>query len=71
MIVSYAKETTWVYQSLLSISTIFMALFFLSIGMLINPSFILEYWLQLSLLVPLVFITTTFINAGILKTLGG
>ncbi len=50
IVVSSARETEWVYKSLDSLRVIFIALFFLSIGMLIDLSFVqkilskLDYW---------------------------
>ncbi len=70
MIVSSAKETHWVHQSLSSIRIIFMALFFVSIGMLINVKFIIEYWWQISALIFAAYSTNLLINAGILKAIG-
>lgn len=40
MLVSSSKSTEWVYQSLLSFKVLFVALFFVSIGMLIDLNFI-------------------------------
>lgn len=70
MIVSSAKETAWVHSSLSSIRTIFIALFFVSVGMLIDPDFIVENWILISTLILLVLLTNTFINGLILKLLG-
>lgn len=70
MIVASAKETHWVHESLSSVRTIFMALFFVSIGMLINLHFILVYWWQISALIVAAYATNLLINAGILKALG-
>lgn len=70
MVISSAKETHWVHHSLLSIRTIFIAVFFVSIGMLIKLPFLILYWRQISMLILTTFLTNSFINAGILKTLG-
>lgn len=70
MIVSSARETHWVHQSLSSVRTIFMALFFVSVGMLININFIIEFWWQISALIVAAYTTNLLINAAILKTLG-
>ena len=70
MIVSSAKETHWVYKSLSSIRVIFIALFFVSVGMLINLSFFLEHWIQVTLMMLAAVFSNTLINAGILRLLG-
>lgn len=70
MIVSSAKETHWVHQSLTSVRTIFLAIFFVSIGMLIDLKFLAQYWWQISALIVAAFSTNLLINAGILKALG-
>jgi monovalent cation:H+ antiporter-2, CPA2 family len=70
IIVSAAKETKWVHDSLHSFYIIFVALFFISIGMLIDVNFLIEHIKVILLLVIAVFLTNTFINALILKFLG-
>ncbi len=70
MIIGAAKETQWVHHSLESFRVIFVALFFVSIGLLVDLEFIAEYWGQIALLVILVILTNTFINGVILKLLG-
>lgn len=70
ILVSTAKETQWVHHALEPFRVVFVALFFVSIGMLVNPTFLLEHWLQISLLVLAVYITNTFINASILRASG-
>lgn len=70
MVIGAAKETQWVHHSLESFRIVFVALFFVSIGMLVDLAFIKEHWLQVSALVLLVIITNTFINGTILRMLG-
>ncbi len=70
MIIGAAKETQWVHHSLESFRVVFVALFFVSIGMLVNLEFIQQHWVQISALVLLVIITNTFINGAILRALG-
>jgi monovalent cation:H+ antiporter-2, CPA2 family len=67
IIVSAAKETKWIHDSLHSFYIIFVALFFISIGMLIDVNFLIEHIKVILLLVIAVFLTNTFINALILK----
>ncbi len=70
MIVRAAEETHWVKNRLAPFKIFLMALFFLSVGMLIDFSFIKQYKLELLLLTIVALGTNTFINAGILRSLG-
>jgi len=70
MLISAARETQWVHHNLEPFRVVFVALFFVSIGMLVNLDFIRTHWLQVALLVVMVFLTNTFINAVILRLLG-
>lgn len=70
MIVASARETDWVHHALEPLRVVFVALLFVSIGMLIEIGFVLDNWLQVGSLVIAVLLTNTFINAGILRALG-
>ncbi len=70
MLIGAAKETHWVHQALESFRILFVALFFVSIGMLVDLSFIANHLFQVIALVALVIITNTFINGAILRILG-
>ena len=70
ILVSATKETEWVHHSLDSFRVVFLALFFVSIGMLIDLDFIEQHWLLLLLLVLVTLLVNTFINALALKGLG-
>jgi len=70
MIIGAAKETQWVHHSLESFRVVFVALFFVSIGLLVDLSFIAQHWEQIAALVVLVIVTNTFITGAILKVLG-
>jgi CPA2 family monovalent cation:H+ antiporter-2 len=70
MVIGAAKETQWVHHSLESFRIVFVALFFVSIGMLVDLSFIQSHWLQVGALVILAIITNTFINGAVLRMLG-
>ncbi len=69
MLVASARETEWVHQSLEPFRTLFVALFFVSVGLLIDLNFIAEHWLQISLLVLAVLLTNTLVNALVLRGL--
>ena len=70
MVVSKAKETTWVHNSLHAFRVVFVALFFVSVGMLIDLDFLMENLGIVSIMVLLAFITNNFINAIIVRFLG-
>lgn len=70
MIISSAKETHWVHEKMDDFRVLFVALFFVSVGLLIDIDFIKEHFVLISLIVLVVFITKTFINALILRVLG-
>lgn len=70
MVIGAAKETQWVHHSLESFRVVFVALFFVSIGMLVDLGFIQSNWLHVGALVILVIVTNTFINGTILRMLG-
>lgn len=70
MIVSKAEETTWVHRSLHAFRIVFVALFFVSVGMLIDLDFLVSNLGIVSLMVLLTFITNNFINAIIVRFLG-
>ena len=70
MLIGAAKETRWVHHSLEPFRVLFVALFFVSIGMLVDLGFLQSHWYQVGALIVLVLITNTFINAVILRMLG-
>jgi CPA2 family monovalent cation:H+ antiporter-2 len=70
MLISSARETQWVHHSLEPFRVVFVALFFVSIGMLVDINFIKAHWYQIGVLVVAVFLTNTFINAVIIRMLG-
>ena len=70
MLIGAAKETRWVHNSLEPFRVLFVALFFVSIGMLVDLGFLQSHWYQVGALIVLVLITNTFINAVILRMLG-
>ena len=48
----------------------FVALFFVSIGMLVDIAFILPHWLEIIALTLLVLILNTFINGAVFRVFG-
>ncbi len=70
MLVGAAKETQWVHHSLEPFRVLFVALFFVSIGFLVDLQFIVTEWQQIGLLTFSVLIVNFSINAGVIKLLG-
>lgn len=70
MLITKMRETHWVHHSLAPFRVVFLGMFFISIGMLIDLQFVFEEWWVLVLIVVLVLLTNTFINAWSLKLLG-
>jgi CPA2 family monovalent cation:H+ antiporter-2 len=70
MIVASARETDWVHHALEPVRVIFVGILFVSIGMLVDTAFFIEYWRLVLALVFVVFVTNTFINALVLRALG-
>jgi CPA2 family monovalent cation:H+ antiporter-2 len=70
IIVAAARETDWVKDSLESMRALFLAFFFVSVGMLIDPQFLIDNLGQVAIVVVGAFVVNTVINAVILRTGG-
>lgn len=70
MLVSAAKYTDWIHHSLHSFRVILVAIFFLSIGMLIDLSFLWTNWKTVGLLLISVYLANHFINSIVLYYFG-
>lgn len=70
MIIGAARETRWVHHSLEPFRVILVAIFFVSIGMMLDLNYVRENLGLILLLVLLILVVNTFINAGILRLLG-
>ena len=69
-VVASARQTDWVSRALEPLRVVFVSLFFVSIGMLIDFDFLQEYALVLALTVLAVLLTNTFVNSSIVRVLG-
>lgn len=67
MLIGAARETQWVHHTLESFRVLFVAVFFVSIGMLLNLAILFDNLPQTLLLVAAALLTNTFINALIIK----
>lgn len=70
LVIAAAKETDWVQHALEPLKIVFVALLFVSMGMLIDIRFIETNLSLLLMLLVGVLVSNTFINAVILKLLG-
>ena len=68
--VTALQETKWVHLSFEPFRVVFIFLFFVSIGMQLDISFLAANWREIGLLVISVLTVNTFINTLILKTPG-
>ncbi len=70
MLISATRATRWISDNLLSFKVLFVALFFVSIGLIIDLEYIVENYLLIGLLVVAVFFTNHVINMLIIKAFG-
>lgn len=70
LVVSSARETDWVHESLEPFRVVFVAAFFVSVGMLIDVDYVRNNLPLVTLLVVLIVVINTILNAAILKLLG-
>lgn len=70
VVVGASRETHWIHEALYPFHVLFLAVFFVSIGMMIDPGFTWGHLPLLSVLLVVVLVTNTFINAVVLRTLG-
>lgn len=70
LVVAAARETDWVKHALEPLKVVFVALLFVSMGMLIDITFVQQNLMLLMTLLIGVLLTNTFINALILRVLG-
>jgi CPA2 family monovalent cation:H+ antiporter-2 len=64
------RETDWIHITLEPFYVFFVAIFFVSVGMMLDLNFLLDNWGIILLLVGLVFILNTAVNTGMMRMLG-
>lgn len=69
ILISAAKETAWVYERLEPFHVVFVALFFVSIGMLVDLNFLRDNLILALTLVILAVLINTAVNAVIMRFL--
>ena len=70
ILVTAARETQWVHHALEPFRVIFIALFFVSVGLLVDVTFVISHIIQVTLLVLVVLVSNTLLNGFILRVLG-
>lgn len=70
ILVAASRQTDWIKHRLIPFHVVFLGLFFLSVGMLIDLRYLAQQWFTVAALVVAVLITNTFINAIVLRLLG-
>lgn len=70
ILITSARETHWVHTSLQPFHVVFVAVFFVSVGLLLDIGFLVENWSIILILVLVTFVLNTLINAVIMKLMG-
>lgn len=70
MLVAAARETQWVHHALDPFRVLFLAFFFLSVGMLLDLNYLITHLLQVTVTVVAVLVINTLINGVLLRLLG-
>ena len=70
IVVNASRSTKWFHESLNSFRILFVALFFVSIGMLIDIQFLVANWKVISLILFVVYLSNHFINSLVLYFFG-
>lgn len=64
------REMDWIHITLEPFYIFFVAIFFVSVGMMLDITFVLANWGIILMLVSLIFILNTAINTGMMRMLG-
>jgi CPA2 family monovalent cation:H+ antiporter-2 len=70
MIIHAGQSTEWIHDVLHSFRVLFVAFFFIGIGLQIDFEFILANWKEISIVLIAVYVTNHIINSVILKIFG-
>ncbi len=70
MVIHAARSTEWFHDSLHSLRVMFVALFFVSIGMLIDLNFLVENWKTVGLVIVTVYLSNHLINTLVIHYFG-
>ena len=70
MVIHATRSAAWFHDSLHAFRVMFVALFFVSVGMMIDLKYLTEQWVAVSLIILAVYISNHFINAIVLHYFG-
>ncbi len=70
MLLHASDQSDWVEEHLRSLYIVFVAIFFLSVGMLVDIHFVLEHWPMMFALTLAVLVLNSGINSLVLRALG-
>jgi len=70
VLVATSRQTEWVQRSLDPFRIVFVGLFFVSVGLLIDLRFVMDNWIVVGLLLFAALLTNTGINAVVIRFLG-
>ena len=70
MVIHAAQSTKWFHDSLHAFRVMFVAIFFVSVGMMIDLTFLMENWKIVSVIILAVYLTNHFVNAVVLHFFG-
>lgn len=70
LVMNASQATHWIHNTLNSFRVIFVAIFFISVGLQIDFTFLAENFTELLAVIFAVFLSNHFINSGILKFFG-
>lgn len=67
MVLHGGNSTKWIHDTLFSFRVLFVAIFFLSIGLQIDLNFILENWMPITFILILVYMSNHLVNTLVLR----
>jgi len=70
MVIHASCSALWFHDSLHAFRVMFVALFFVSVGMMIDLKYLMEHWMAVSMIILAVYISNHFINAIVLHYFG-
>ncbi len=70
MVIHATRSAAWFHDSLHAFRVMFVALFFVSVGMMIDLKYLTEHWVAVGLIILAVYISNHFINAIVLHYFG-
>ncbi len=70
VLVTYSQQGAWIRDQLMPFRDLMVGAFFVSVGMMIAPSFVASEWRTITGLVLAALVTNTAINAAVIRLLG-